>query len=312
MDFLAVPTRRLPDVLYLERPIFPREADIVRPGSDPRAARHPFVNNWLRRGQIGGLDLVVLRAANRSRIYFSAIHGDDKGVRRIISFHASVAFLDTPDESARQFILGVSRKHVTDNCAADSSERKALDVSVLAEFAADRMLGRPRLHLRIAHGHRRYALRRVHISFQQQRRRFEGGRDVVESEFRAVGRQQVGHINVDGQQVTDSVRIFGPIQTVHDEAARGALGFPGSIERGGEPARKARVFGLGRPGHTLRRHRPHAQLSKDSLKCARMAQQIVEGRRLQIDRIVGRQRRSFVVTRHTIFIRERAVLDGVR
>ena len=147
VDFLAVAPRRLPDVLQLDRPLFPRKADIVRTGGDPHASRHPFVDNWLRRGQIGGLHLVVLGTANRSRIHFSAIHGDDERVRHVISFHAGVAFLDAADQPARQFILGVGRKNVMDDCAADGSERQAVDVAVLAEFAADGMLGRPGLHL---------------------------------------------------------------------------------------------------------------------------------------------------------------------
>ena len=231
VDFLAVAPRRLPDVLQLERPLFPRKADVVRTGSDPHASRHPFVDNRLRRGQIGGLDLVVLGTANRSRIHFGAIHGDDEGVWRVISFYAGVAFLDAPDQPARQFILGVSRKNVTDNCAADCSERQAVDVSVLAEFAADGMLGGPGPHLRIAHGHGADALRRVHVSLQQQRRRFKSRRDVVEPELRAVGRQQVGNVNVDRQQITDRVRIFGAIQTMDDVAARVAMAFPGTVER---------------------------------------------------------------------------------
>ena len=114
VDFLAVAPRRLPDVLQLERPLFPRKADIVRTGRDPHASRHPFVDNRLRRGQIRALDLVILGTADRSRIHFRAIHGDDERVRHIIPFHAGVAFLDAADQPARQFIFGVGRKNVAD------------------------------------------------------------------------------------------------------------------------------------------------------------------------------------------------------
>ncbi len=312
VNFLAVARRRLPDVLQLGRPLSPGEADVVRTGGHPHASRHPFIDNGLRRGQIGGLNLVVFGTANRRRIHFSSIHGDDEGVRRVVSFHAGVAFLNTADQPARQFILGVSRKNVMDNRAADCSERQSVDVSVLAEFAADGMLGGPGPHLRIAHGHGADALGRVHVSLQQQRRRFQRRRNVVEPEFRAVGGQQVGHVNVDRQQVADCVGIFGAIQTMHDVAARRAVAFPGTIERCSQPARKARVLGFGRTGHARRRHGPHTQLAQDSFPSLRVAQKIVEARRLQIDRALRRIRRAIAVTRDAIFVHERAVFDRFR
>src|SRR5579871_4764874 len=88
VDFLAIAVRRFPDVLQLMRPLFPGKAYIVRAGRDKSASGHPFVNDGLGGGQIGSLDLVVLGAADRSRIHFDTIHGDDEGVRLVISFHA--------------------------------------------------------------------------------------------------------------------------------------------------------------------------------------------------------------------------------
>jgi hypothetical protein len=312
VDFLAVARRRLPDVLQLERMLSPRKADVVRTGRDPHAPRHPFVDDWLRRSQVLGLNLVVPRTADRSRIYFGAIHGDYKSVRRIVSFYAGVAFLNAPHQPSREFVLGISRKNVTDNCAADCAERQAGDVSVLAEFAADGALVRPRPHLWIAHGHGADALGRVHISFQQQRRRFERRRDVVEPEFRAVGRQQVSHVNVDRQQVSDRVRIFGAIQTMHDVVARAAAAFPGTVHRCSQPVRKSRVFCLGRTGQPRRRHGPYAQLPKNSFPSVRMAQKIVEARRFEINRSLRRVHRALAVTGNAVLIQERAVFDRLR
>ncbi len=94
----------------------------------------------------------------------------------------------------------------------------------------NRMLDGSGPHLRIADGHGTDALGRVHVSLQQQRRRFERRRNIVEPEFRAVGGQQVGDVNVDRQQVTNRVRIFGAIQTMHDIAAGRAVAFPGTVE----------------------------------------------------------------------------------
>ena len=174
------------------------------------------------------------------------------------------------------------------------------------------MLDRPGPHLRIAHGHGANALGRVHVSFQQQRRRFQSRRNVVESEFRAVGRQQVGHVNVDRQQVTDCVRIFGAIQTMHDVAAGRAAAFPGAVERLSQPARKACVLGFRRARHACRRHGPHTQLPKDSFPSPGMAENIVEARRLEIDRTLRWIRRAAAVTRNAVFIHERAGFDRLR
>ena len=66
-----------------------------------------------------------------------------------------------------------------------------------------------------------------------------------------------------------ALRILGAIQPMDDEAARRALAFPGAVERRGQPARKARVLGLGRARHAWRRHRAHAQFPEDSLPCLR-------------------------------------------
>ena len=114
VDLLAVAPRRFPDVLQLERPFLPRKADIVGTGSDPHASCHPFVDNRLRRGQIGGLNFVVLGTANRRRKHFSSIHGDDEDVRRVVSFHACVAFLNTADQPARRRDLDAQRRPALD------------------------------------------------------------------------------------------------------------------------------------------------------------------------------------------------------
>src|SRR5262249_35278614 len=91
-----------------------------------------------------------------------------------------------------------------------------------------------------------------------------------------------------------------------------AATFPGAIERSGEPVRKTGVFGLGGAGHALRRHRPDAQFSKDSFQSLCMPQEIVEDRRLEIDRIVRRQRRAFVMTGDAVFLHQGTRLECLR
>ena len=155
--------------------------------------------------------------------------------------------------------------------------------------------------------------RRVHVSLQQQRRRFERRRDVVEPELRAVGRQQIGHVNVDCQQIADRVRIFGAIQTMHDVAARRAVAFPGAIERCSKPARKARVLGLATDAACLEAASPARSVSEGLAptypawpnRSSKPAASRLTGASAGI-------RRAFVVTRDAVLIHERAVLGRIR
>src|SRR6185369_17785114 len=100
----------------------------------------------------------------------------------------------------------------------------------------------------------------------------------------------------DSQQIADRVGVFSAIETMYDVAAWGTLARPGAIQRSTQPGRKTRVLGFGGTGHAWRRHRPHTQLPKDSFPRPRVAHQIVKARRLEINRVLPRRRRLFVVT----------------
>ena len=151
----------------------------------------------LRLVHVLDLHFVILRAADLRRIHFRAVDRDDERVRRVVALDAGVAFLDAADQPAGELVLAVGREHVTDHRAAACAERQAVDVSALAEFAADRILGGPGPHVRVAHGHRADALRRGDIPLEQQRRRLQRGGDVVEAEVGAVARQQLGDVDVE-------------------------------------------------------------------------------------------------------------------
>jgi hypothetical protein len=91
-------------------------------------------------------------------------------------------------------------------------------------------------------------------------------RNVVEAVAFVVGRQELGRIHLEGQQIADGVAVFGAVQTVDRRFAgvggreRGLVQAP--LEIGSEA-----VVGLEvRPRPAGRRHLPAPQLARDGLE----------------------------------------------
>ena len=72
------------------------------------------------------------------------------------------------------------------------------------------------------------------IALEQQRRRGERRRDVVEAEVAAVARQQIGDVDGDAQQIANRVRVLGAVQAMQDVAARVVLLRGRGVEAGDE------------------------------------------------------------------------------
>ena len=124
----------------------------------------------------------------------------------------------------------------------------------------------PGRHLGIAHRHRADALRGGDVPLEQQRRRLQRRRDVVEAEVGAVARQQLGDVDVEREQIANRVAVFGAVQTVDHVAARACCA--PAHARSSDAAsqrREADVLGFGRVRHALRRHGAHAQLAQHAL-----------------------------------------------
>ena len=183
-------------------------------------AGHARVDERARLVHVPDLDFVVLEAADLSRIHFGAVNRDDECVRQVIPLDAGVAFFHSPDQPSREFVVAVGRKHMMDQSAASCSKRQAIDVPALGEFTADRILGRPRPHVRIAHSLRADALRGGQIPVEQEWRRVQRSRDVVEAEVRAVARQQLGHVDVERQQVANRVSVLRAVEAMHRRPPR--------------------------------------------------------------------------------------------
>jgi hypothetical protein len=310
--FLAVAQRGLPDILPLERSLFPREADVVRTRGDGDTAGHARVDQNLRLIHVLRLDFVVLGTADLSGIHLGTVHGDDERVRLVISLNAGVALLHSPDQSPRELVLRVGWKHMTDQGAAACAERQAINVAALSKFAADRVLRRSGTHARVAHGQRADALRGGDIPFEQERRRLQRSGVVVEAEVGSVARQPLGDVDVQPQQIADHVRIFAAIQTMHDVPARGVAPLPGTVERSGEPARKAHILAFNRVRYALGRHCARTQLAEHAFPGFGLGQHVVETGRFEVHRRIGWRRRPAVMTAHAILVQPRAVFCRFR
>ena len=176
---------------------------------------------------------------------------------------------------------------MTDHRAAARAERQALDVSALAEFAADRILGRSRPHVGIAHRQRADALRGGEIPLEQERRRPQRRGDVVEAEVGAVARQPVASRRCRAPADRES-RCH--TRCGSSDASRSGPGVSAPCQaRSSDPASqlvKPTYSRFVRVRHALRRHRAHAQLAEHALPGLGVRQQVVETGRLEVHRIV--------------------------
>ena len=96
----------------------------------------------------------------------------------------------------------------------------------------------------------------------QERRRQVADRDVVEAVTAVIGWQERGGVDVESQQISDGVLIFGPIQAAERVGAAG-IRFGGGrrIERCFQPCQQRAPVVLGRLRHVGRRHGARVHLA---------------------------------------------------
>ena len=209
VDFLAVTQCGLPNILTLRRTFAPGEADIVRAGGDLDVAREPGVDDRFHVGERFALVLVILWTTDRE--HFLTVDCDDEGMRRVVAFNSDVSLFHAAEQASRQLVFPVGREDVTHHDAAAGAERQSFDVRVLAELAADRVLGRCGRRLRVSNGERADALRCGDIAIKQQRRGLQRRRDVVESVVGIVTGQQGSDVYVDREQIAHGVAVLGTV-----------------------------------------------------------------------------------------------------
>ena len=128
----------------------------------------------------------------------------------------------------------------------------------------------------IADGERRDLCRRRQILLEQRRRHAQHVRDVVEAVALVVGRQELGRVDLERQQIAHGVAVLGAVQAVDRRLAglgrrQRALVQP-PLEVGDEAVVR---LGIGaRPAQ--RRHLPAAQLAGDLLEELRVSRHVIE------------------------------------
>ena len=121
----------------------------------------------------------------------------------------------------------------------------------------------------LADGEMRDVARDADVLLEERRRHAERRRDVVEAVDLDLGRQELGRVDVDADEVVDGGRVLGAIQAL-DRHVAGARHHGVAVDRALEPGDErvdARLLGL-RPAR--RRHEPAAQLAHGGLEDLRL------------------------------------------
>ena len=154
-------------------------------------------------------------------------------------------FGDGLQQAAGEHVFAVGREGMRHDHAAARAERQPFDVLVLRHDRADGVGRRARLGAGIANGQLGDAQGGGEIALEQQRRRRQRGRDVVEAEVAAVARQQIGDVDRDAEQIAHGVGVLDAVQAMQDLAAGVVLRRRGRgrgwrrARRGTRPARRA-------------------------------------------------------------------------
>ena len=175
-------------------------------------------------------------------------------------------------ELGRDLVLGVGREVVLDQRAAARAERQAGQAPLLRAVVG---------HAEPIDVHelRRRADRepadlvgRREVALEQRRRQLQHAGDVVEAVARLVGRQQLGDLDVEVEQVADRVAVLGAVQAVERlGAARVRVGGGRGVELALEPAAsasRASVAGRGSPTGGIMPARSLRTTASHSAGCA--------------------------------------------
>ena len=159
-------------------------------------------------------------------------------------------------------VVAVGRKLVRDQNAAARAERQAFDVVVLRGVRRDfeDFLARC---VHVANREAADLARRRQIRFHQRRRHRQRAGDVVEAAGRVVGRQELGRVHFEREQVANRIRVLGAIHPV--QAGRRQMGDGLGVELGLHPPNQ-RLHRVGiRTTRVGRRHLAGAKLADDAL-----------------------------------------------
>ena len=129
-------------------------------------------------------------------------------------------------------VFAIDGKVVGEGGAAPRAERKVLAQAILLHQVDGDVVGLDDRLLRQSHGEPAHLPRRRQVALHQRRRDRQHARHVVECVSRRVGRQQLGYVDVERQQVADGVLVLPAAEAVERGAAsRVGIGGGRLIER---------------------------------------------------------------------------------
>ena len=165
-------------------------------------------------------------------------------------------------------------KRMWDQGPAARADRQAFDVFLLGEVRADAERLAAGRAARVSYSESADPLSGSDIAIEQGRRQVAHG-DIVEPMARLIFRQQRIGIDVDRQEVSDGVLIFGPRQTTERRGPAG-IGFLDrrSVERSCEKCDYGVDFPSRRPHLLRRRHLASDELVYDVFPRLRIAAHI--------------------------------------
>ena len=252
---------------------------------------------------------VVGLAADLREEHALAIDRDLELVRPLEPRHVAH---DVAQQEHVEVVLGVERKVVVDQNSAARAERQTLDVLRLRKIRRRPVYGRHGRRGRIAHRERRDLRRRGQILLEQRGRYAQDVGDVVETVALVVGRQELGRIDVEREQIAHGVAVLGSIQAMDGGGAGIRRGGGGRVEpllEITDETGSCLVVGL---RLAWRRHLPATQLARDFLEDL-----LVLGHLLKVDilerqaaRLAGKVMAVDAVTLDDLGVAGRELLGG--
>ena len=198
-------------------------------------------------------------------------------VSRVYATH--VADVVRP-EPQLDVILAVDRKVMANRCSTARAERQVLALLALLDQVLRDVVGLDdgAAGWRVADSEPADLLGGRHIPFEQGGRERQRRRDVVEAVLVGrVGRDQLGHVDVEVEQVADDIAVLHLVQPVEGfGAARIGRCLSRAVELGLEPPAKPVVGLFVRPWTRLRWHRPDTELPDDLLPDFRVFRDVVD------------------------------------
>ena len=250
-----------------------RDRDVVRAGRHERARAQASVDLVGGGGHVGVGQRVVRFAAHLREEHALTVDGDLELVRPLEAGHVAD---DVAQQEHVEFVLAVEREVVADLDAAARAERQPFDVRGLREIGWRAIHGRHGRCVGIADRKRSDLGRRREVLLEQRRRRSQDVRNVVEPVGLVVGRQELGGVDLEREQVAHGVAVLRAVQPMQRRLTGLRRGQGGLVQAALE-VRDEAVCRLGIGARAARRrHLPSAQLARHVLEHGRVGRNVVE------------------------------------